>query len=265
MSTPIRTFKASMGIQWLKAGWEIFKTQPLTFMLMYIFMAVVSLLPLLAPVLQIVAALSGPFLSAGFYLAVINKQTNKAIKLADIFEPFAAKGRRLNLFRVGIYQMAGALLLTMVAGVLFSDVATALESVGPNTSPDELIQLIAGNIGFAEVALFVSAQSVVMMAFAFVVPQVFFQGEKRIFHAMKCSLAAFYHNMAALSIFGLVIAALIVASIPLSMIPAIIIMPVAMIGFFVSFQAMFMPIIVDKSQIEQSASTGQDDSGRFDA
>ncbi|MCG9757604.1 MULTISPECIES: BPSS1780 family membrane protein [Pseudoalteromonas] len=265
MSTPIRTFKASMGVQWLKAGWAIFKTQPMTFMLMYIFMAVVSLLPLFAPIFHIIAALSGPFLSAGFYLAVINKQIDKPIKLADIFEPFAAKGRRLNLFRVGIYQMAGALLLTMVAGVLFSDVATALESVGPNTDPNELIGLIASNISFAEVAVFVIAQSVIMMAFAFVVPQVFFQGEKRIFHAMKCSLAAFYHNMAALSIYGLVVAALIVASIPLSMIPAIIIMPVAMIGFFVSFQAMFMPIVVEKKENDENADISQSDSGRFDA
>lgn len=265
MSTPIRTFKANMGIQWVKAGWEIFKTQPLTFMLMYIFMAVVSLLPLFAPVFHLIAALSGPFLSAGFYLAVINKQTNKAAKLADIFDPFAAKGRRLNLFRVGIYQMAGALLLTMVAGVLFSDVATAIESAGPNTSPEQLIQLVASNMNFLEVALFVIAQSTVMMAFAFVVPQVFFQGEKRIFHAMKCSLAAFYHNMGALTVFGLVIAALIVASIPLSMIPAIIVMPVAMIGFFVSFQAMFMPTIIDKNELEAHKSNGQSDAGRFDA
>ena len=263
MSTPIRVFKANMGVQWIKAGWQIFRTQPLTFMLMYIFMAVVSLMPILAPILHVVAALSGPFLTAGFYLAVINKQVNKSIKLADIFEPFAAKGRRMHLFRVGIYQMAAALLLTMVAGVLFSDVGTALENAGPNTDANQLIELIASNISLTQVGFYVIAQSLVMMAFAYVVPIVFFQGEKRIFHSMKLSLGAFYHNMAPLSIYGLIIAALLVAALPLSMIPAIIIMPVAMISFFVSFQAMFMPI--NKAEVEQGQQTEQSSSGRFDA
>ena len=101
------------------------------------------------------------------------------------------------------------------------------------------------------------------MAFAYVVPIVFFQGEKRIFHSMKLSLGAFYHNMAPLSIYGLIIAALLVAALPLSMIPAIIIMPVAMISFFVSFQAMFMPI--KKEEVEQGQQNEQSSSGRFDA
>ncbi len=252
-----------MGLQWLKAGWAIFRTQPVTFIFMYIFIVAVSLLAILGPLFQVAATLTGPFLSAGFYLAVINKQVNKPIKLADIFEPFGAKGRRLALVRVGIYQMGAAVLLSLAAAGLFSEVTTVMETAGENTDPSILLQNIVQSLSMADIALYVIIHSFIMMAFAYVVPLVFFQGEKRMFHAMKCSLNAFYHNMGALTVFGLVVALLLLASAPLSMIPAIIIMPVALIGFFVSYQAMFMPITLPGDKPESNNS--KVDSGRFDA
>jgi hypothetical protein len=61
MSSKINVFSASAGLQWLKQGWNIFKTQPMTFMFMYIFMIVVALIPLVLPPLQLVAAFTAPF------------------------------------------------------------------------------------------------------------------------------------------------------------------------------------------------------------
>ncbi len=97
MSTQLRIFKADAGLKWLKAGWLIFKTQPATFIFMHLFIGIVGLLSLFLPLLQVVAALATPFLTAGFYQAVLSKQQGGKIMLADILKPFTAKGKSLRV------------------------------------------------------------------------------------------------------------------------------------------------------------------------
>ena len=43
MSTQLRIFKADAALKWFKAGWLIFKTQPLTFIFMHLFIGIVGL------------------------------------------------------------------------------------------------------------------------------------------------------------------------------------------------------------------------------
>ncbi|MBD1584024.1 BPSS1780 family membrane protein [Pseudoalteromonas sp. S16_S37] len=265
MSAKFRVFKAAMGVQWLKAGWEIFKTQPMTFIVMHLFMIAVALLPLAMPPLQLLAAFSAPFLTAGFYLAVLSKQQGKTISLASILAAFSAKGRRLHLFRLGLYQLGVVILLTWGAGILFEEALTIMENASPQQSPEQLISAILASISMTDVLLFVVAHSLNMMAFAYALPLVFFRGEKRIVTALVHSLQVFFVNMAPLGVYSLLIGILIAASIPLSMVPLLVIMPIAYISFFVSFQAIFMPFEVNPNEPEKSYSNTSSDSGRFDA
>lgn len=121
MSIELRVFKADAGLKWFKAGWLIFKTQPLTFIFMHLFIGIIGLISLFLPLLQIVAALATPFLTAGFYQAVITKQQGGKIMLADILKPFSNKGNRVGLLRLGLYQMAAGVLMALLANVLFAD------------------------------------------------------------------------------------------------------------------------------------------------
>jgi hypothetical protein len=70
--------------------------------------------------------------------------------------------------------------------------------------------------------------------------------------------------MAPLTVFGAVVAMLMLLCIPMSLVPLIVVMPIAYIGFFVSFQA-----IVSTSQppapSDDGSSQSQTQSGRFDA
>jgi uncharacterized membrane protein len=265
MSANFKVFKAAMGVQWLKAGWEIFKTQPFTFIFMHIFMVVVALIPLVMPPLQLLAAFAAPFLTAGFYLAVLSKQQGQVISLASILAAFSAKGRRLNLFRLGLYQLGVVILLTWGAGILFEEAFTIMQNATPEQSPELLLEAIFASISFTDLAIFIVAHSLNIMAFAFALPIVFFQGETRILKALKQSLQVFFVNMAPLSVYSLLIMMLMIASIPLSILPLLVIMPIAYISFFVSYQAIFMPSQPKESESETQAEQTQTSSGRFDA
>jgi uncharacterized membrane protein len=81
---------------------------------------------------------------------------------------------------------------------------------------------------------------------------------------LKTSFMVFYHNMAPLSVYGLICAILMVICIPLSFIPLLVLMPICYISFFVSFQAIFMPV-VPKGDDQTKAPEAQSQSGRFDA
>jgi len=134
MSIELRVFKAEAGVKWFKAGWLIFKTQPLTFIFMHLFIGVVGLLSLFLPFLQIIAALATPFLTAGFYQAVLTKQQGGKIILADILKPFSAKGNRMGLLRLALYQMAAGVLMALLANGLFGEAVAIMSD--PNVDPN---------------------------------------------------------------------------------------------------------------------------------
>ncbi len=238
----------------------LFRSQPFTFIFMHLFIGLVGMLSLAVPVLQIAATLATPFLTAGFYQAMLTKQRGGRIMLVDIFKPFSAKGRRLGLFRLGLYQMAGGILLAMLANMLFADALALLSQ--PDIDPQTAMQQLAERISAAQVVTFVAALAMYMMLFAYAVPLVYFGHNKRILEVLKASLMAFFHNMGALTVFGLIVAALMLLSAGLSFLPLLFLMPICYISFFVSFQAIFMPELAVTGEVRRASS---DDGGRFDA
>ena len=74
----------------------------------------------------------------------------------------------------------------------------------------------------------------------------------------------FYHNMAPLSVYGAIAAVLMMFSMFLSFLPLLVLMPICYISFFVSYQAIFMPV-VPPADTKPVSPQHNDDSGRFDA
>ncbi|PAJ75189.1 hypothetical protein CJF42_06785 [Pseudoalteromonas sp. NBT06-2] len=260
MAIELRVFKAQSGLTWFKAAWKIFKAQPSTFIFMHLFIILVGLIPFVIPLLQIPAALATPFLIAGFYRAVLIKLQGEKIMLADILKPFTEKGTRLSLFRLGLYQMAVGILLALVSSALFEDALLILQE---NTQNPELVveQFIAA-IQPANVIIFVSLIAVYMMAFAFAVPLVYFKKKEAIFEVIKASLLSFWHNFAALGVFGGILSVLILISSLLSLIPLLIVMPISYIAFFIAYQAIFQLDEVNNTQNNDEPPSSH---GQFDA
>ncbi|WP_105254861.1 BPSS1780 family membrane protein [Pseudoalteromonas sp. T1lg75] len=273
MSIEIRVYKAGSGARWFKAGLDIFQHQPFIFMFMYLFIAAVGMLGFILPLLKIPAVLATPFLLAGFYQAALRRQQGHKVAFADILNVFSQQGRRMSLFRVGLYQMGAALLLGMVSSLLFADAVAVFNQ--PDLDPQLALQQLAQSFSFPAVALFLVLFSVYLCAFAFAVPLVYFGGHTSMWAVMKASLMAFYHNMAAMTVYGLIGAGLMLVCAILSFIPLLVVMPICYISLFIAFQAIFMPKLqhheggngtVDKSQNEpakEQESVSSD--GRFDA
>jgi uncharacterized membrane protein len=262
MSTQLRVFKANAGLKWFKAGWLIFKTQPLTFIFMHLFIGIVGLLSLFLPLLQVVAALATPFLTAGFYQAVLTKQQGGKIMLADILKPITTKGNRLGLLRLALYQMGAGILMALLANTLFAEAIAIMGQA--DIDPNIAIQQMLGSISMASVVLFLFALSIYLTAFAYAVPLIYFKKEQHIFNALKNSFMVFYYNILPLSVYAIICGLFMVLSVFLSFLPLLILMPICYISFFVSYQAIFMPVVPpgDESNTKPLSS---ESSGRFDA
>ena len=182
--------------------------------------------------------------------------------LADILKPFTAKGNRMGLLRLALYQMAAGVLMALLAAGLFAEAVEIMSN--PNVDPNIALQQVIDSISMANVALFLIALSVYLTAFSYAVPLVYFNQQKRIFEVLKSSLMVFYHNMAPLSVYGAITAGLMMLSMFLSFLPLLVLMPICYISFFVSYQAIFMPI-VPPAEAEPVAPQHNDQSGRFDA
>ncbi|MBQ4833887.1 hypothetical protein J8L70_11600 [Pseudoalteromonas sp. MMG010] len=262
MSTPIRVFKADAGLKWFKAGLLIFKTQPMTFIFMHLLMGIAGLMSLFFPFLQVAAALAAPFLTAGFYQAVLTKQQGGKIMLVDILKPFTNKGNRLGLLRLSLYQTGAGILMALFSSTLFGDALAIMQQ--PNIDPNIALEQMIASISIANVILFFAVMSVYISAFAYAIPLIYFKQEQQIVRALKRSLAVFYHNILPLSVFGVICGILMFISLMLSMLPLLILMPICYISFFVSYQAIFMPI-VPPSDDENVKPLSAEQSGRFDA
>jgi hypothetical protein len=262
MSTQLRVFKANAGLKWFKAGWLIFKTQPLTFIFMHLFIGIVGLLSLFLPLLQVVAALATPFLTAGFYQAVLTKQQGGKIMLADILKPITTKGNRLGLLRLALYQMGAGILMALLANTLFAEAIAIMGQA--DIDPNIAIQQMLDSISMASVVLFFFALSIYLTAFAYAVPLIYFKQEQHIFNALKNSFMVFYYNILPLSVYAIICGLFMALSVFLSFLPLLILMPICYISFFVSYQAIFMPVVPpgDESDAKPLSS---ESSGRFDA
>lgn len=271
MAVEIRIFKAKAGLNWFKAGWELFKAQPGTFILMHLFIGVLSLIALVAPIFQLPAALAMPFFTAGFYRAMLNRQQGKQIAFTDLFDVFSEAGRRLMLFRLGLYHLFGGFILALLTTTLFQGLSEpinaylqAVESQNVN-----LVQLhaqqVIDSIQISNIIVLVAAYSLYTMCFAFTIPLVYFSKNNSILECIKASLLVFWHNMAALGVFGAISTGLILFAAFLSFIPLLFILPILYAGFFVSFQAMFMSAMVEQTTPQNSDDTPSDNHDRFDA
>ncbi len=262
MAIELRIFKAKAGVEWMKAGWQLFKIQPGTFIGMQIVLAAVSLIAFVIPFLQIPAALATPFLTAGMYKAMLMRQQGQSIELADMFKPFVEAGRRVMLFRLGLYHMAAGLLLAMLSTWLFQDALALLEQ--NTTNPELLAQEMVNTIQLPNVVVMVAAVAVYSMCFAYTIPLIYFTQNNSILEAIKASLMVFWHNMAAVAVFHLIASFLFIVAAFASFLPLLIFMPIIYAAYFISFQAMFMSNIVIKSSDVEKADAAKS-TDRFDA
>lgn len=216
----IRRAPAKAGVEWVKQGWLLLRSQ-LLLLPMFWLMLSVSLVALLHPLLAIVSALLGPFLLAGFYDSIIRAQQQKPLTLAILWQPLQEPAHRAAFIR-----LAGLNILLSIPSQLLLQQQLPLWQTGQA----DLVALFA----------LVAMAAINAMLFAYAVPVIYFLREQRLWPVLQASFMACWRNVPALTVFG-ILSVLLGMTGPFTMLISwILVLPWLSISFFLSFREFFV-------------------------
>jgi uncharacterized membrane protein len=224
----IRRVSATASLQWLSAAWQLFKQTPLVFMAMFLLTASMSFLLQLNQLTMVVWVFLNPFLTAGFYKAIVGVQQQQKVTVDWVFKPLAEPACRLILLSIGALKV---LLLTPLISFqqqLMQPMSVAIEN---QSATDITITW--------QLVLLVALFSLVFMLFAYAVAIAYFLKEQRILAVLQASFIASWRNVSALLIFGLLSMALVLLTLPTFFIGLVVVLPLLNIAFFLSFNDVF--------------------------
>lgn len=217
----IRRATMNAALDWLRQGWQLMRSQ-LQLIALFWLMLLISLLGLIHPLLAVLTALLNPFLSAGFYQAIVQAQQQQRISLEMLWQPLLQAGPH----RATFIRLAGLNILLTIPNQLL------LANQYPLWQQGEMALLPL----FAIVAM----ACVNAMLFAYAVPIVYFLREQRLWPVLQASFMACWRNVPALTLFG-IIAAVLGMTGPLTMLLSwVLILPWLAISFFLSFREFFV-------------------------
>lgn len=223
----IRRVKATAAIDWLKQAWDIFKQYPFVFIQMILLTLVLSFLVALNSITLILGVLASPFLTAGFYKAVVGVQQQQTIGIDWLFKPFSEVACRRILILIAALNFLISAPLVQFREQIFAALKLAQETgIQDPAITWQLLLLIIG--------LLLSS-----MLFAYAVAIAYFLKEQRISMILQASFIACWRNMAALALFGLLSLGLIVLTIPTMLLGLVVVVPLLHIAFFLSFNELF--------------------------
>ncbi len=166
-----KNLSAGAGVHWFSCGWYLFKQDFGTWLIMFIFLIVLSILLSFIPFIgSLSLMIISPALMAGFMFAASELDNGNKIEIGYLFQGFRDKERMNKLLILGgIYLLAQVLLLgVMVALVggsawMSSSQAANIDPAAMMTSGMGLSMLVALFFTFAITLGFIYATPLVML------------------------------------------------------------------------------------------------------
>lgn len=224
----IRRVRPTASLQWLTDAWQLFKQAPLVFIAMFLLTAGISFLLQFNQLTAIVWIFLNPFLTAGFYKAVVGAQQQQKIAIDWLFQPLAEPSCRRILLTIGALNF---LLLTPLVSFhqqLFQTMSAAV-AAGSGIETTVVLQIL----------LMVALFALVFMLFAYAVAIAYFLKEQRFLVVLQTSFIASWRNVTALMVFGLLSMLLVLVTLPTFFIGLVVVLPLLNIAFFLSFNDVF--------------------------
>lgn len=216
----IRRVSLQSGIGWISQAWQLFKRHYAVLISMVMFMAGLSLAANISPILLIVLLLANPFLTAGFYRAIVQLQKEQQVRFSDLFIVFSQAQYRRVFLRLASANVLMNIPLTLLATELVEQMKQG--QIEP--------MLMFGTVAMV---------SLIFMLFAYAVAIAYFLNEQRLLVILNASLTACWRNVAALSLFGLLAVALGMFGVVTFFIGFVVVLPVLQVAFFLSFSSIF--------------------------
>lgn len=216
----VRRAPALAALGWIKHAWGIFLQAPLSWILMFITLGVITLISQLHPLLAVLGLMLNPFLTAGVYKSVVALQQKQKISYVALFSVLKEPACRAVFLRLAACNMLASIPLSSLA-------VTIIE------------QQQQGMLELPLVLLFVVGFVLCWMLFAYAVAIAYFLKEHRIMAIMQASFVACWRNTSALTIFGLLSLLLIMLTMPTLFAGLLLVVPLLNIAFFLSFNEFF--------------------------
>lgn len=225
----IRRVPALAAVNWLKQAWDIFKQYPLLFIQMLLLTYVVTYLAALSSITLIIGVLVSAFFTAGFYHAIAGVQQQQKIDLSWLFHAFKDASCRRSLILISISEFV---VTTLVVMIFQSQTAEAVIRLQETRELDSSLSL--------QVMALLLTVFFIKLWICYAIAIAFFLKEQRLLIILGAALLACWRNISALLIFMLLSVALIILSIPTMLLALVVVIPLLMISWFLSFNEVFV-------------------------
>lgn len=209
----IQKLSAAHGLEWITAGWKIFRREPgLLVLLFLIFILIIFLIGLIPIVGQLLALLITPALSGGLLLAVETTVRGQSPTFELLFAGLTDPLRRNRMLTLGVWTLIINILVMLCAMLIGGSFVMSLIGFGAVGGPT--MAGTSAGIGLFGLLLALLLGLIYAAALFFAIPLVMLAGMEPM-AALKLSLSANLHNLGAWLIFGVVyVVLIIVAMIP---------------------------------------------------
>ena len=242
--TEIRTAAAGRGIAWFSEGFTSFQNNVGAWMGTGFILLIMGLVSLSFPLLSLILQLMMPVLLGGLLLGCREADNGGQLRLNHLFAGFSHSTGNLVLLGI-LYTLASCVIMGLMFGMAAlavggSVILSVIMEGNPVTILDNLLILLL--VLLAGLLLYVP----LLMAFWFGPALIVFDGHHPL-SAMKYSFLGCIKNSMAFLVYGLAGMLLaIIASIPL-MLGWIVLVPVTIIGFYLSYRDIFARNVIRPS------------------
>jgi len=233
--TGIKSLPAMAGLDWIKDAFNLFKMNPLIWIVLVVLWFVLNIVVQLVPIIGGLAmSLLYAVFMAGFMIGCAALERGEGLELGHLFAGF--KSNTGALIGLGAIYLLAIILIAVVVGVLMFSGAGGLaaftdpESINPATilSPGALLAVL--------VALLLMIPVIMMFWFA---PVLISLGGVPLIESLKMSFSGCFKNILPMFIFGLIMSVLaFLASLPL-LLGWLILLPIGMAAFYTSYRAIY--------------------------
>jgi uncharacterized membrane protein len=218
---------AANGWTWIVDAWTLFTRAPFV----WIVIAVILIVLLLVPVLNVIASVLMPVFAGGIMLGCRRLHEGGALVVADLFAGFQTRFGALAA--IGVISTLVALVIAFVAGLV-----TGINLFTLDSNPDpEAMRAAAFNV-LLTVLIATALMLPLAMALWFAAPLVVLQNQG-VLRALAQSFAACLQNMLPFLLYGVILLVLaVVASIPFGL-GWLVLLPVITASVYTAYRDIF--------------------------
>lgn len=212
------------AFNWIKNGWRLFTQQPGPFMAMAGILMAIQVVASLIPLASYIAVFLLPFIVIGFYQVASRVEQGEQVSAGDIFHYLGRIGEYKVLFRIALLSIVLSIPASMAGGSMAENM---VQGVPPS---------------FQDMAVFVLFMGLNFMVTAFSIPAAWVSPQTPVSTLVLQSLQAVWQNAVPMTIYGIVIMAIFMLSMPIIVVGWLIALALSNLSFYLAFLDVFQPV-----------------------